>query len=181
MCGQLLHLLDGKQADETLAALVSRANAILRAKYPEEDMPVLRKYDMVHVDSCLRFSLPESGRVFGVQFSQPNVLRTEAKLVDIPCRSGCYNRDVYACDSAFEALADKWEKQIHDRALLISEKEREHNSFLLSCRYLEDVEAVVPLTEEIRNTIGAQARSLTVINPDVLSRIKSDFAQGVAA
>jgi hypothetical protein len=103
------------------------------------------------------------------------------ELVDIPCRSGCYNCDVYPCDAAFEALADKWEKQVHSRAKLISEKEREYNSFLLACRCLENVESVVPLSEEIRKTIGAQGRSLTVINPDVLSRIKSDFAQGVAA
>lgn len=172
--------LDRTKIDKTLAALVERTNAILRVKYPEDDMPVLRKYEMVRVDYCLRFTAPDTGRVFGVRFSHPTVLPTEVKLAEIPCRSGCYNHDIYPCDTAFEALADNWEKEINERSAVIAEKEREYNSFLLACRYLEEVEAVVPLTGEIRKEIGAQGRSLTVINPDVLSRIKSDFAQGVA-
>jgi hypothetical protein len=173
--------LDRSEIDRTLAALVERTNAILRAKYPEADMPVLRKYEMVRVDYCLRFTAPDTGRVFGVDYSHPTILPTEAKLADIPCRSGCYNRDVYPCDAEFEALADTWEKQIDARRTVIGNKEREYRGFVLACRYLEEVEAVVPLTEEIRKEIGAQGRCLTVINPDVLSRIKSDFAQGVAA
>lgn len=57
------------------------------------------------------------------------------------------------------------------------QKDREYNTFLLACRYLEEVEAVVPLTEEIRKEIGGQTRALSVINPDVLKRIADDFKQ----
>lgn len=181
MAAEFRKRLDKSDIDETLSALVERTNAILRAKYPEVDMPVLRKYEMVRVDYCLRFTSPENGRVFGIRFSQSEVLLTEVKLVDIPCRSGCYSHDVYPCDAAFEALAGKWEKEIENRRKVIDDKEREYNGFLLACRYLEEVEAVVPLTDEIRKEIGAQSRSLAVINSDLLDRIKSDFAQGVAA
>jgi len=181
MAAEFRRRLDSTDIDKTLKVLVERTNAILRAKYPEDDMPVLRKYEMVHVDSCLRFSVPDTGRVLGVDFSHPDTLPTKANLADIPCRAGCYNRDVYPCDTAFEALADKWEKAINSRRKVIDDKEREYYSFLLACRYLEDVEAVVPLTEETRKELGAQGRALAVINPDILQRIKSDFAQGVAA
>jgi hypothetical protein len=173
---ELVQRLDRTEVAATLFELVEKTNVILRAKYPEEDMPVLRKYEMVRVDSCLRFTVSETGRVFGVDFSQPGILRTETKLADIPHRRGCYNMDVYPCDTAFEAVADRWAKQMNERSLLISEKKREYDGFLLASRYLEDVEAVVPLTEEIRKTLGAQTRSLTIISPDVLSSIKSDFA-----
>ena len=173
--------LDRREIDKTRDALVERANAILRAKYPEEDMPVLRKYEMTRVDSCLKFTLLDTGRVFEVSFNPYNMHLGEAALVDIPCLRGCYNHEIYACDKNFEALAGRWEKLIEARRKAIAEKEAEYTGFLAACRYLQEVEAVVPLTEKIRETLGAQSRSLTIINPDVLKRIKSDFAQGVAA
>jgi hypothetical protein len=173
--------IDRTALDKTRDALVERANAILRAKYPEEDMPVLRKYEMTRVDSCLKFTVLEKQRVFGVSFNPYNLHLGEAAIIDIPCLRGCYNHEVYPCDKDFEALADKWDKQINERTEIIGAKEIEYNGFLLACRYLEEVEAVVPLTEEIRKSIGAQGRALTILNPDVLKRIKSDFAQEIAA
>jgi len=172
--------LDRTEIDKTRNALVERANAMLRAKYPEADMPVLRKYEMTRVDSCLRFTLPETGRVFQVSFNPYNLCLGDAAIVDIPCMRGCYNNEIYPCDKAFETLADKWEKQVAARQNAFTEKDAEYNGFLLACRYLEEVEAVIPLTEKIRESLGAQSRSLTVISPDVLKRIKSDFAQEAA-
>jgi hypothetical protein len=171
--------IDDTELKRTLNALLEATNAILRAKYPEADMPTLRKYKLTRVDTCIRFSRTETGRLFYLRFeSQPDI---QTRLADIACFGGCYNNDVFACDADFEALADKWEKLGEDRAKRIAEKRAEYRSFLEACRYLEEVEQIVPLTEEIRKTIGAQGRSLTVINPEILSRIKSDFAQGVAA
>jgi hypothetical protein len=37
------------------------------------------------------------------------------------------------------------------------------------------------LSDEIRRALGAGSRTISIISPDVISRIKSDFAQGVAA
>jgi hypothetical protein len=96
--------------------------------------------------------------------------------VDIPRLRGCYNNEIFACDKEFGVLADTFEKQYLDRQAIVTGKEREYRNFLAACRYLDEVEAVVPLTEEIRDRIGAQSRSLTVINPDLLNSIKSDFA-----
>jgi hypothetical protein len=181
MCEQFRARLDRVEIDKTLTSLVDNTNKLLRAKYPEADMPVLRKYKLVRVDTCLKFTVIGTERVFGVRFNQHDVLPGEISVVDIPCMKGCYSGDIYPCDAAFEALADAWEKQLSTRRTTIYDKEREYNGFLLACRYLEEVEAVVPLTEEIRKELGAHGRSLTVINPDILSRIKSDFAQGIAA
>ena len=172
--------LDKTEIENTRIALVERTNAILRAKYPEEDMPVLRKYDMNRVDACLKFTVLDTGRVFQVSFNHSYSDLGAAALVDIPCVRGCYNHEIYACDKEFEVLADSFEKQIDDRHAIVAGKEREYKSFLAACRYLEEVEAVVPLTEEIRDQVGAQSRSLTLISPAVLSSIKSDFAQEAA-
>jgi hypothetical protein len=171
--------MDDSELSETFIALVSQVNTILRAKYPEEDMPVLRKYKFVRVDTCLRFTILGTERVFGVRLQPPGKVRGE--VADIPCMGGCYNGDVYPCDKDFEILADKWTNQLDQRRLLMEKKRVEYQAFLHACRYLEDVEAVLPISEEMRKALGAQSRSLTVINPDIISRIKSDFAQGIAA
>jgi hypothetical protein len=171
--------IDDTELNATFDGLLEAANAILRAKYPEADMPTLRKYKLTRVDTCIRFSRTETGRLFYLRFEgQPDI---QTRLADIACFGGCYNNDVFACEADFEALADKWEKMGEERAKRIAEKRTEYRGFLEACRYLEDVGQIVPLSEEIRKTLGAQGRSLTVINPDVLSRIKSDFARGVAA
>jgi hypothetical protein len=150
--------LDRTDIDKTLTGLVEKTNTILRAKYPEGDMPVLRKYEMTRVDSCLKFTILDTQRVFDVSFNPYNLCLGDAPLVDIPCLRGCYNHEIYPCDKGFEELADKWEKQIEERRKIIYEKEQEYNGFLAACRHLEEVEAVVPLTEKIRESIGAQGR-----------------------
>lgn len=181
MVGEFRNRLDRSEIEKTRQALVERANALLRAKYPEDDMPVLRKYDMVRVDPCLKFTILDTGRVFQVSFNHSYSDLGAADLVDIPCLRGCYNHEIYPCDKEFEALADSFEKQFTDRYTLIAGKDREYRGFLAACRYLEEVDAVVPLAEEIRKELGAQSRTLTIISPDMISSIKSDFAQGVVA
>ena len=171
--------IDDTELKRTFDSLLEAVNAILRLKYPEIDMPTLRKYKLTRVDTCIRFSRTDTGRLFYLRFeAQPDI---QTRLVDIACFGGCYNNDVFACDADFEALADKWEKLCEERAKRVSDKRTEYRGFLDACRYLEEVEQIVPLSEEMRKTIGAQSRSLTIINPDVLNRIKSDLAQGVAA
>jgi hypothetical protein len=170
--------IDDTELNATLDDILSRTNAILRAKYPEDDMVVLRKYKVTRLDHCIRFTVLDTQRIFSVCLT---LRQAEGRLADIPFLSGCYKTDIFPCDKEFEALSDKWERLTDSRTDLVLGKRIEYRSFLETCRYLEEVEAVVPLTEDIRKTIGAQGRSLTVINPDVLKRIKSDFAQGVAA
>lgn len=171
--------IDDSALQETFTALVARVNAILRAKYPEEDMPVLRKYGLHTTDRCLKFTILGSDRVFGVQLFPPG--KVTGDIADIPCRGGCYNSEIFPCDKDFEVLADKWDKHRDERKQLIANKHTEYHAFLHACRYLEDVEGVLLISEELRRALGAQSRSLSVISQDVISRIKSDFAQGVAA
>ena len=171
--------IDDSAIQQTFTDLVARVNAILRAKYPEDDMPVLRKYGLNTTDRCLKFTILGSDRVFGVSLFPPG--KVNGDIADIPCRGGCYNSEIFPCDKDFEILADKWDKQRDDRKQLVASKRTEYHAFLHACRYLEDVEAVLPISEETRKALGAQSRSLSVINPDIVSRIKSDFAQGVAA
>lgn len=171
--------IDDTDLAATFTTLVGRANTILRAKYPEEDMHILRKYNLTRVDSCLRFTILGTERVFGARLFP--VGKASGEVADIPCVGGCYNSEIFPCDKDFEILADRWTNQVEDRRRLVAEKRVEYHAFLHACRYLEDVEAVLSLPDELRKDLGAASRSLSVISPEVLSRIKTDFAQGVAA
>ena len=69
--------IDRTRENDLLQQLVRYANEAIRAKYPEADMAVLRKYEVVRTDHCLRFQFP-SGRVDGKSFP------SDAPLADMP-------------------------------------------------------------------------------------------------
>ena len=69
--------IDRTRENDLLQQLVRYANEAIRAKYPEADMAVLRKYEVVRTDHCLRFQFP-SGRVDGRSFPP------DAPLADMP-------------------------------------------------------------------------------------------------
>jgi hypothetical protein len=58
--------IDDTELKETFETLLKAVNGILRAKYPEADMPTLRKYKLTRVDKCIRFSRTETERFFYV-------------------------------------------------------------------------------------------------------------------
>jgi hypothetical protein len=116
--------IDDASLSETYAALLGKVNAILRAKYPEADMPVLRKYKLNRVDTCLRFTILGTDRVFGIRLQPPG--KVKGDIADIPCTGGCYsNNDVFPCDKGLEILADKWTNQVEERRLLVQKKRGE--------------------------------------------------------
>lgn len=168
--------LDDSGFNSAFEAILQATNAILRETYPEADMVVLRKYELTRVDTCLHFARLETQRFFSVQFEYSKEL--EARLADIPDSRGCSSRSrPLACDADFEALADGWAKAVEYRTQLIARKRSEYRGFLAACRYLEDVEQVVPLSAEIRESLGARNLSLTAVNPSILRSIEADFAQ----
>lgn len=153
-------------------ATIQATNMILRVKYPESDMVVLRKYQSTRVDQCLKFCSVETQRVFGLDFRNFGALD---RLADIPRGRGCYSEDIYGCDSAFETLADGWNRAVDRRTKTIDERQREYFGFLQACKYIEDVEEVLPLPEEVRGKLGAPSRALAAMNPDLIQGIRAEF------
>lgn len=75
--------VDRTRESELLQSIIDGANAAIRAKYPESDMAVIRKYKLERIDYCLRFQFP-SGRVDGFNFH----MRSN-DLADMPRPGGC--------------------------------------------------------------------------------------------
>lgn len=94
----LPRIIDRTRENELYDALIDGANKAIRAKYPEADMAVLRKYKCVRVDRCLRFQFP-TGRVDGFNFPY----KDESRIADVPSSGGCFRNDVFAVDDAIAA------------------------------------------------------------------------------
>ncbi len=157
-------------------------NEILRKKYPEEDMVVLRKYKAVRHDYCIRFNIPEEvGLVFGFNISCYYNSELELQkvasetLADIPNSGGCNSNTVYIATKKIKEAIDVYDNARKDYETFYNKKKSEYASFVNTCRTLEDIESVIPLPADIRQRITGARSELAVINPEILESIADDF------
>ncbi|UEM08004.1 hypothetical protein JL101_035735 (plasmid) [Skermanella rosea] len=162
---------DDTEYKAALEALLAQINKVLRGKYPEKDMEVLRRYGVTRVDRCLKFAVLDTGRVLEVR------LPGDVTVADIPGHAGCYSREVFPCEEALAAAADRYEEMTKQRTDAARDKEGEYRAFVYACRYLEDVEAIVALPERLRASLGATPNALVAVNEDTLASIRQDFAK----
>lgn len=162
--------IDRSKQEKQLAILVKEGNSALRAKFPESDMVVLRKYDMARKDYCLKFQMP-SGRVDG--FTYP----ADSEIVDIPHRRGCgyYSNDVFPASEAFEKAFDAFAKHKAEADKLEQEKLGQFNAFLNACKTVEEFLEVIPLPEDIRKRLGAESCALVAVTPETVKALKATF------
>ncbi|MGE4043410.1 MAG: hypothetical protein AB7F35_01060 [Acetobacteraceae bacterium] len=159
----------------TLAVLVQKLNILLRSRFPEKDMVVLRKYKMSRVDTCLKFAVLDTGRVFEVRFP-PRFDFGNTPLADIPGYMGCYNSEVFPCDPSLAEASDEWSAAREKVEKARRERQSGYQAFIYAAKTLEDVEAVVPLPAALRASLGATPNALVAANEKTLASIREDFA-----
>jgi hypothetical protein len=79
MNSRFLKSFDGSKIAATLGELVRHVNSALRAKFPEEDLIVFRRYEQAQRDHCIRFLSANGPRVF-----MAHLLEAGDAVVDIP-------------------------------------------------------------------------------------------------
>lgn len=166
----------------TLEKLAYSVNNILREKYPESDMEVLRKYDAAKKDTCLKFTILDTGQVYAVDFSQWNSHFTDeavkvfkAHLVDVPNTGSNSNNILEGTEQirdTFDSLKDDYEKYYKDRGSKINK----YRTFVYTCKHLEDVEEIVVLPEHVRVLITEGTTALITMNSETIDDIKKDFS-----
>jgi hypothetical protein len=169
--GHITSTLDRTAEKAQLAIILDGANAAIRAKYPETDMAVLRKYQLESTDHCLKFQFP-SGRVDGFRFPYGS------ELADLPYRRGCGSSDVFPVDAAFEAAYDLYAKLKQANDKLESERCKQFRDFLAACRCVQDVMEVIRLPDDTLRRLGQGSRALVAITPDTVESLKATFAVG---
>ncbi|MFO0949635.1 MAG: hypothetical protein U0835_00495 [Isosphaeraceae bacterium] len=162
--------VDRVREHKLLATLLEGANAAIRAKYPEEDMAVLRKYKLQRVDRCLKFQFP-SGRVDGFTFA------SEDGLADLPYRAGCgyFSNDVFAVTTAFEKAIDEYAKLKDQNDKSEREKVTQFHGFLAVCQTLDEVLDVIPLPDDIKKRLGHNSTALVAVTPETVKSLKATF------
>ncbi|WP_020469647.1 hypothetical protein [Zavarzinella formosa] len=152
-------------------AILSGANVAIRLKYPEADMAILRKYRCTRFDRCLKFQFP-TGRVDGFSFPYAD----EERLADMPNGGGCFTRDVFVADEDFETAFNEHAlvKKANDAA--VSRKNADYHSLVHTAKTVEDILAVMPLPDALIERLCGQRQALVAISPEVIERIKADFA-----
>lgn len=162
----------GCERDRCGLALVAKINKLIRARFPESDVAVFRKYEYAGRPSPLRFSEPDSGRVVGLDLRERHEMR-EA-LADVPYHYSYATAlevtpEIVAEVDAYELLSAAEGKA---RAAALAE----YAAFVGSCRTVEDVEKVVALPESLRAGLGATGRQLVAVNPETVERLREQFA-----
>ncbi len=158
--------------------IISKINKVLREKYPEKDMVVLRKYGLEKYDSCLKFMETETGKIIGVElfFHLRNNNISESKLVDIPFNRGCRNQDVFPISKDFANEIEEYQKKVDDYMTTKRNKLQKYNNFIIACQTIEELEKIIPLPEELRNRFIVGG-ALINVTPELLSEIKKDFSK----
>ncbi len=161
-------IIDRTQENDLLQQLVTYANEAIREKYPEADMAVLRKYEVVRTDRCLRFQFP-SGRVDGRNFP------SDATLADMPKHGGCYSGEVFAVSAECEQAFDAYEAEFTANYRLRDGKKQKFLSFLMASRSVEEVLEVIDLPAEIQERLGHRSAALVAVSAESVSALRETF------
>jgi hypothetical protein len=160
--------IDRTRENDLLQQLIGYANEAIRAKYPEADMAVLRKYQVVRTDHCLRFQFP-SGRVDGRSFP------SDAPLADMPQHSGCYSSDVFAASAECEQVFDAFAAEFQANYRLKDDKRRQFLDFITASRTVEEVLDVIDLPADIRERLGHRSTALLAVSAESVSALRETF------
>lgn len=144
--------------------LVENINTIIREKYPEKDMIVLRKYNLTTQNACINMHYGE--RVLGLAYH----LFLDSDFKDVPSNTGY--RLTLVVDSQTIKIYDQLVKDYQKYQNTRNEKMREFLGFLNSCVYVEDVMQYVDLPLSLQPIKGT---AITAVNPEILKSIKKEF------
>jgi hypothetical protein len=160
--------IDRTRENNLLQQLIKYANEAIRARYPEADMEVLRKYQVVTTDRCLRFQFP-SGRVDGKSFA------FDAPLADMPNRGGCYSGEAFAVSAECEQVFDAHAAEFQANYRLRDDKRRQFLHFITVSRTVEDVLEVIDLPVEVRERLGHRSTALIAVSAESVSALREAF------
>jgi hypothetical protein len=162
--------IDRTQEGKLYQTLVEGATKAIRIKYPEEEMVILRKYELARQDYCPRFQFP-NGRVDGFSFKYGD------PLAYVPSNQGSYGGEVFPVPAAIEEALDEYAKVKQGNDTLESGKAQDFRAFVTACVYLDEILEVIELPGEIRERLGRRSTGLVAVTPETVASIKATFSQ----
>jgi hypothetical protein len=152
-------------------ALTNVTDLLALTNFPEREMAVLLKYEVVRSTSELEVRRMGSRECLHISLS---------KQFYFP-RNDRYDSCHYAIELPHEhpvwPLRDAHEKAVHAYKDAKNSKLRDYNALIDSCRNYEDVEEVWPEAALIKDSLGVRApAALMTLSEDAVARIKADVA-----
>jgi hypothetical protein len=160
-----------EEIDVARIEAVNLVNKIVRERFPEKDMVVLRKYNLTRKDSCVSFATDEETRRFFTIYLQ------EAKdnLEDVPHREYC--REItYSVTLEQAEILEKFENIKQQKEEEFRQKYREYCSFVRACKTVEDITSVIELPQDILDKLGARQTALVAVSEEKKEELKNFFA-----
>lgn len=158
-------------AYEEVANIVA---AVVEAKYPKADMAVLRKYDVGREDTCIYVS-PGYGNIQQFYFRQG-----DSRVPYVPSRY-CNHRTPHLMNEEQAATFDRYEALREEQKAAINRRVADFDALIAASRTFDEVAAVWPAAEQLRERICGQSRAVSIMSEDTLARLKADPAAAGAA
>lgn len=167
---------DYTELDKARKTYQDLMNKILMKKYPPKEMEVLRKYEKTEIRTCYHGVNLDNQQHVSLEI--PYEDRDSFSFVETP-KGFDFGRGIAVSAkliAAFENYCEIYDNIINAH----QQKNKDYWSFIESCRYVEDIEEIVPLPAKLREALGAANNALVAINAEKLKDIKSDFEEEAA-
>ncbi len=159
--------------DTAYAGAAKAMTAAVNAKFPKKDMDVLKKYEVARQDSCVYFSGA------GAQYGQFEFRDGDASTPWQPQARYCNQRTPYALDEAGTEAVVSYQAALEAHTTSIKQRYADFRALIKTAVTFNELVAVWPAAEELRERIVGVGTSLLVMNDDVMARIKADPAASV--
>lgn len=171
---QIKETADSAELDAAYDAAAESVAAAIKAKWPQKDMAVLRRYDAASVDHCVYVSTG------GSNYEQFTFRADDKRTPMRPNGRGCLRIPVMLegdAEAAYKAYLKASEEATSAAAARLSD----FKALINGSRNFNEVADVWDAANELRSSIVGEATALAVLSADVVSRIKADPAYAVAA
>lgn len=171
---QIKESADTAEVDAAYDLAAGEIAKVIKEKWPQKDMAVLRRYDAAAVDRCVYIS--EGGSNYE-QFT----FRADDKRTPLrPNGRGCLRTPIMLEGEALSAYR-AYKKADAEAKEAAAARLSDFKALINGSRNFNEVAEVWPAANELRTSIVGEGTALAVLSADVVSRIKADPAYAVAA
>lgn len=157
--------------DAAYEAAAQAVHDAVVAKYPQKDMLVLERYAAATRDACIYVS---SGHYDYNQFR----FRDGDKRIPLrPGRGdGCNSRNAFMLEGAPLETYEAFVASTKAHETEIARRLSDYKALILGANTFNEVVAIWPAAEALRESIVGTGTALTVLSSDVVARIRADAA-----
>jgi hypothetical protein len=155
--------------DVAYNACADVVSSVTVKKFPPKDMAILARYNMARPDSCVYISTG------GSNYERFSFRADDARIPMRPT-GGCNSHSPHLLSEDQEKIWDAYVVASKADKAAVAQRLGDFKTLISAARTFEELVALWPAAEELRERICGTFRALAVMSDEVLSRIKADPA-----